>query len=119
MFDFGFWELAIIGVITLIIVGPDKMPALAKKAGVYAGKASRFINKIKREIDEEMHQSEFKEIKSQITETVKDSNISQAFKETKEDLEAIKREGNEITDILNKKSDSEKAVSANKKEPAK
>ena len=48
MFDFGFWELAIIGVITLIIVGPDKMPALAKKAGVYAGKASRFINKIKR-----------------------------------------------------------------------
>jgi len=31
MFDFGFWEIAIIGIITLIVVGPERMPSLARK----------------------------------------------------------------------------------------
>jgi len=38
MFDFGFWEIAIVGIITLIVVGPEKMPSLARKAGLYFGK---------------------------------------------------------------------------------
>ena len=47
MFDFGFWEIAIIGIITLIVVGPEKMPAIARKAGLYFGKLNRFFNKVK------------------------------------------------------------------------
>jgi len=35
MFDIGFWEFALIGVITLIVVGPERMPAIARKAGQY------------------------------------------------------------------------------------
>ena len=108
MFDFGFWELAIIAVIALVIVGPDKMPALARKAGIYAGKASKFINKVKKDINEELKADELKEIKGQLTMTGEDSVFSQAFKETKEDLEAIKREANSITDMpANTKKDPE------------
>ena len=44
MFDFGFWEFAIIGIIILVVVGPEKMPSLARKAGIYAGKLNKFIS---------------------------------------------------------------------------
>ena len=62
------------------------MPALARKAGTYAGKASKFVNKIKREINEELKADELKEIKDQLNVTGKDSVIPQAFKETKAHL---------------------------------
>ena len=46
MFDIGFWEFALIGVITLIVVGPERMPAIARKAGQYVGKVKKFIAKV-------------------------------------------------------------------------
>ena len=61
MFDFGFWEIAIIGVITLIVVGPEKLPFLARKAGLYFGKFNKFLNKIKSDINEELKVDELKE----------------------------------------------------------
>ena len=51
MFDFGFWEIAIIGVITLIVVGPERLPALARKAGLFAGKLNKFLSKVKADIN--------------------------------------------------------------------
>jgi len=47
MFDFGYWEIVVIFVITLIVVGPEKMPALARKAGLYAGKLKNLFPKFK------------------------------------------------------------------------
>ena len=47
MFDFGMWEIAVIFVITLIVVGPEKMPALARKAGLYVGKLGNLFPKLK------------------------------------------------------------------------
>ena len=61
MFDFGFWEIAIIGVITLIVVGPEKLPALARKAGVIMGKLNKFLNKVKADINEELKTDELKD----------------------------------------------------------
>ena len=60
MFDFGLWEIAIIGIITLIVVGPEKMPSLARKAGLYAGKFKKFISKIKNDINNEIEADELK-----------------------------------------------------------
>ena len=61
MFDFGMWEIAIILVITLIVVGPEKMPALARKAGLYVGKFRKFVSKIKNDINSEIEAAELKE----------------------------------------------------------
>ena len=48
MFDFGFWEIAIIGIITLIVVGPEKMPSLARERQVSTLVSSiEFFNKSK------------------------------------------------------------------------
>lgn len=82
MFDFGFWEIAIIGVITLLVVGPERMPSLARKAGLYFGKLNRFFNKVKSDINEELKMDEIKEqmsmddekiILSEVTEDIQSS----------------------------------------------
>ena len=95
MFDIGFWEFALIGVITLIVVGPERMPAIARKAGQYAGKAKRFIAKIQDDIGDEFEADELKE---HLSLEDKDSSIVEILKETKEELNQIK------DDVNNKKS---------------
>ena len=76
MFDFGFWEIAIIGIITLIVVGPEKMPAIARKAGLYFGKLNRFFNKVKSDINEEIRMDEIKEQMSMDEEKIIISEVS-------------------------------------------
>ena len=80
MFDFGFWEIAIIGVITLIVVGPEKLPALARKAGVIMGKLNKFLNKVKADINEELKTDELKDHLSMSDEKSIISDISNEAK---------------------------------------
>ena len=95
MFDVGFWEFALIGVITLIIVGPERMPSIARAAGRYAGKAKRFIAKIQEDVSEEL---DVDQLKQQLGDMDKDANIVEIFDETKDALNDIKH------DVDNKKS---------------
>lgn len=62
MFDIGFWELAVIAVVGLIVIGPDKLPEVARTAGKWVGRTRRFINQVKSDIDREMRQDELREI---------------------------------------------------------
>ena len=80
MFDFGFWEIAIIGVITLIVVGPERLPALARKAGLFAGKLNKFLNKVKADINEELKTDELKDHLSMADEKSIISDISNEAK---------------------------------------
>jgi len=77
MFDFGFWEIAIIGIITLIVVGPEKMPSLARKAGLYFGEFNNFLNKIKSDINEELKVDELKEQLSMDQEKISLSEVAE------------------------------------------
>ncbi len=87
MFDVGFWEFALIGVIALIIVGPERMPGIARTAGKYAGKAKRFIAKIQDDVGEEL---EVDKLKDQLNAMDKDANIVEIFDETKQAISDIK-----------------------------
>ena len=77
MFDFGMWEIAIILVITLIVVGPEKMPALVRKAGLYVGKFRKFVSKIKNE----------------------ELLVSQTLDEAKSGIDEIKHEASKISNL--------------------
>jgi len=81
MFDVGFWELTIIGVVALVIVGPERLPGLARTAGLWVGKARRMVSDVKRDIDRELKASEMAEIKK---------DIDQAGKEVQQVAEDIK-----------------------------
>ena len=89
MFDFGFWEIAIIGVITLIVVGPEKMPSLASKAGHYLGKLNRFFNKVKSDINEEIRMDEIKE---QMSIDEENNIISKVSDDIQSSVDSLKEE---------------------------
>ncbi len=57
MFDIGFWELAVIGVVALIILGPERLPGAARTAGLWIGKARRMFADVKADIDKELRDS--------------------------------------------------------------
>ena len=86
MFDFGFWEIAIIGIITLIVVGPEKMPTLARKAGLYFGKLNRFFNKVKSDINEELRMDELKDEMSMDKEKIIVSEVTEVFQSSADSL---------------------------------
>ena len=86
MFDFGFWEIAIIGIITLIVVGPEKMPAIARKAGLYFGKLNRFFNKVKSDINEELRMDEIKDEISMDEEKIIVSEVTEVFQSSADSL---------------------------------
>ena len=61
MFDISFWELVVIGVVGLIVIGPERLPTVARTLGKYVGRMRRFINNVKQDIDRELRQDEIRQ----------------------------------------------------------
>jgi len=62
MFDIGFWELSIIGIVALLVIGPERLPAVARTVGKYVGRANRFVSNIKDDISKELKDEDLKKI---------------------------------------------------------
>jgi len=62
MFDIGFWELLIIGVVALLIVGPERLPGLVTFVGHWVGRLRRFANHMRSQIQEELETEQLKNL---------------------------------------------------------
>lgn len=62
MFDIGFSELMLVGVVALLVVGPKKLPELARTAGAWLGKGRRMIATVKADIDRELKTDELRKL---------------------------------------------------------
>ena len=60
MFDIGFWEIFIIGVVALLVVGPEKLPNMVKVAGQYVGRGQRLARELRAELEREAMSLEYK-----------------------------------------------------------
>lgn len=72
MFDVGFSELVLIGLIALIVLGPERLPEVARSAGRWVAKIRRFVENVKRDIDQEIKGedlSAFKQMHAELSET--------------------------------------------------
>ncbi len=98
MFDVGFWELLLIGVVALLVVGPERLPGLARTVGAWVGKARRLVNSVKADIDREMRAEELKKILDKQNEF---RDVYDIVEETHKDLKSSEKEVQEAVAGLN------------------
>ncbi|MGL4574412.1 MAG: Sec-independent protein translocase protein TatB [Burkholderiaceae bacterium] len=72
MFDIGFSELLVIGVVALIVLGPERLPKVARTVGQWLGKAQRYVNDVKADIAREGELAELKKLKSEVETAARD-----------------------------------------------
>ena len=89
MFDVGFWELTIIAVVALLVIGPERLPKVARTAGHWIGRGRRFVASVKADIDREIKAEELKQILEQ--QAQKANPLHEIIEETQEELDLIKR----------------------------
>jgi sec-independent protein translocase protein TatB len=63
MFDIGFTELLVIGVVALIVIGPEKLPRMARTAGHLAGRLQRYVADVKADINREIELDELRKMR--------------------------------------------------------
>jgi len=91
MFDFGFSELMVIAVVALVVIGPERLPRVARTAGHLMGRLQRYVNDVKADINREMELEELRKFKSEIEQTAQtvQSQVNSELSKTEEMLNSI------------------------------
>ncbi len=75
MFDIGFWEMAFIGVIALVVIGPERLPGAARTVGLWVGKGRRMLAEVQADVKKQMDAEDFaqvRELKNELTSTTQE-----------------------------------------------
>jgi sec-independent protein translocase protein TatB len=76
MFDIGFSELFVIGIVALIVIGPERLPKVARTAGHLFGRMQRYVNDVKADINREMELDELRKMKTQFESAAREVETS-------------------------------------------
>lgn len=105
MFDIGFLEILLIGVVALLVVGPERLPDLARKLGRWVGQARAYVRSVKMDIERELEAEDLKSIlseqKKQIDELqgmlgeVKDKTVSELTQGLNDNTDIVNVENND------------------------
>ncbi|MCB5190287.1 Sec-independent protein translocase protein TatB [Methylobacillus arboreus] len=87
MFDIAFSELVVIGIVALIVIGPEKLPKVARTVGLLVGRVQRYVNGVKSDISRELRFEELQRLQDEVRQ-----GINQAES-------AVNREVNQIGEI--------------------
>ena len=89
MFDVGFSELVVIALVALIVIGPERLPKVARTAGLLLGRLQRYVSDVKADISREMQLEELKHLQGQINEQAKalEESVTQQMKEAETALD--------------------------------
>jgi sec-independent protein translocase protein TatB len=89
--DLGIEKMALIGVVALIVIGPEKLPRVARTVGTLLGKAQRYVNDVKAEVNRSMELDELRKMKSTVEDAAREvehsihseaSAIEKSFKDS-------------------------------------
>jgi sec-independent protein translocase protein TatB len=72
MIDFGIDKLALIGAVALVVIGPEKLPKVARTVGLLLGKAQRYLSEVKSEVNRSIELEELKKAKEGLEEAARD-----------------------------------------------
>ena len=96
MLDMGFWELMIIALVALLVIGPERLPAVASTVGEWVGKGRAFINSVKSDIDSELRLKQLQESMQQSER----NNLHEIIEETNEALQEGLDNSNQLVNDL-------------------
>ena len=97
MFDIGFSELLVIGVVALIVIGPEKLPRMARTVGHLAGRLQRYVSDVKADINREIELEDLKKMRDSMQQAASDFQGSVTSEVSKAEAEL-----NQAGDDLNK-----------------
>lgn len=78
MFDIGFWELLLIALVALVVVGPERLPKLIRVTGLWVGRANASVQSIRNDISRELRAEELKQA---LNKTVDVSDINKILED--------------------------------------
>lgn len=76
MFDIAFSELLVIAVVALLVIGPEKLPKVARSVGAFTGRMQRYMAQVKEEINREMRFEELQKLQQEIKQSVENTQSS-------------------------------------------
>ncbi len=88
MFDVGFSELFVIALVALIVIGPERLPKVARTVGILLGRLQRYVNDVKSDINREMQLDELKKLQEQVANQARDmeSSVTQEMRAVEDSL---------------------------------
>jgi sec-independent protein translocase protein TatB len=100
MIDFGFDKIALIGAVALIVIGPEKLPRVARTVGHLLGKAQRYVADVKAEVNRSIELEELKKMKTQFEDAARDveQGVSREIRQTSAELEGSWSADNPLLD---------------------
>ena len=78
MFDFGFSEMAIIAIVGLVVLGPERLPKVARQLGQWLGKLQRYVSDVKSDISRQMELEELRKLQGEMKDAA--SGIEDTFR---------------------------------------
>lgn len=93
MFDIGFSELIVIALVALIVIGPERLPRVARTLGALLGRAQRYVNDVKADIQREVNLDELKDLKSTFQDAAKEveNSVTQVGAQFQAEADALNR----------------------------
>lgn len=76
MFDVGFSELIVIGIVALVVIGPERLPKVARTAGHLLGRLQRYVSDVKADINREMQLDELRKLQAEMQESARNLESS-------------------------------------------
>lgn len=102
MFDISFMELLVISLVALIVIGPERLPVVAKTLGNLYGRCRSFVYSVKTDIHNEIRMEELKKIQSSIEETVHsvEQSVQRDLDQMKSTVSDATSEKNQFTSAI-------------------
>ncbi len=91
MIDFGFDKIALIGAVALIVIGPERLPRVARTVGHFIGKAQRYVSDVKAEVNRSIELEDLKKMKTEFEDAARnvESSVNSQIHQTKSDLDQV------------------------------
>ncbi|MDP2962045.1 MAG: Sec-independent protein translocase protein TatB [Sulfurimicrobium sp.] len=101
MFDFGFSELVLIGVVALVVIGPERLPKVARTAGHLFGRMQRYVSDVKADINREIQLDELKKMQEEMHASVNsiEQSVTKELHQSGQEFQSAAEQIHEIIEI--------------------